>query len=100
MQKFLASIITTFTLTACVSQVVPFEEHINGWLGGKIEQFIEVRNLPHVSRENSKGTEQITQLENGNKLYEFPYRICPVFFEVNFQGVIVNITTENNKACY
>jgi hypothetical protein len=100
MQKILVSIITTFIMTACVSQVVPFEEHVDSWVGGKIEQLIEVRNLPHLSREKYKGTEQITQLENGNKLYVFPYRICPVFFEVNSQGVIVNITTENNKACY
>jgi hypothetical protein len=99
MRKILV-VICFSLLSACISQIAPFESHIKGMQGGKIEEVIRIRNLPHASRANYKGIEQITQLNNGNKLYEFPYPECPVFFEVNPQGIIVKISTENNKPCY
>lgn len=87
-------------LSGCISQIVPFKQHIESLKGYPIADFIEVRKLPSADRSSYKGTERVSKLTNGNLLYEFPYRLCPVFFEVNSEGIIVEITTEDGRDCY
>ena len=87
-------------VVGCVSQIVPFKQHIKSWKGQPISGFIEAGKLGDVDRSDYKGTERVTKLESGSLLYEFPYPKCPVFFEVDSTGIIVNITTEDNKDCY
>jgi len=89
-----------FVLMGCISQVATFKDHIASWVGHPISEYLEADALPHTSEENYVGTRQIIRLESGNIMYEFPYRKCPVYFEVDSRGIIVEISTEENKACY
>lgn len=89
-----------FLFCGCVSQIVPFKQHIQSWKGEPMVDLIKTRALPHSDRSNYKGTERITKLESGNLIYEIPYRYCPVFFEVDTKGIIVDISTEGDMDCY
>ncbi|MGB2741704.1 MAG: hypothetical protein WBC60_14245 [Cognaticolwellia sp.] len=96
---FNITLLCLFT-AGCVSQIVPFKQHIKSWVGQPITGFIEAGKLGNVNRSDYKGTERTMKLESGNLLYEFPYPKCPVFFEVDSKGIIVDITTEGDKDCY
>ena len=87
-------------LSGCISQIASFDDHIKGWVGRPISEYIKVKEIGNVDRSNYVGTERITEHENGNLLYEIPYKYCPVFFEVDKNGIIVQITTEDDKDCY
>lgn len=87
-------------LSGCISQIVPFKQHVESLKGHPIADFIKAGQLGNVDRSSYKGTERVSKLTNGHLLYEFPYRLCPVFFEVNSEGIIVDITTEDGQDCY
>jgi len=89
-----------FVLSGCVSQIVPFKQHIESWKGQTINDFIEAGKLGNIDRSHYEGVERTISLESGNLLYEFPYPKCPVFFEVDDKGIIVNITTPEGRDCY
>jgi hypothetical protein len=92
--------IFSFIVSGCISQIASFKDHKESWKGQPIAHIFEARALPHTDRSDFKGMERTTKLENGNLLYEIPYRYCPVFFEVDSNGIIVDITTEGNEDCY
>jgi len=87
-------------LSGCLSQVASFRDHINGWIGGSMDEYIEIGKMPHIDRSGYVGVEGVTRLDNGNMLYEIPFPECPAFFEVNPRGIIVAITTEGDRDCY
>ncbi len=100
MIKFINLGVVCFVLTGCISQVVSFRDHIKSWKGQPISEFIEASKLGNVDRSQYKGTERISKQKSGHLIYEFPYQYCPVFFEVDSKGIIVDITTKDNKDCY
>lgn len=87
-------------LIGCVSQIAPFKDSMSFWKGREISEYIKVSQSPHANESQYVGARRISKLDNGNKVYEFPYPKCPVFFEVDSKGIIVDITTEGNKDCY
>lgn len=91
--------VTIALITGCVSQVVTFKEHINSWVGRPIHDYIEVRNKGNVDRAGYKGTQRVFKNKSENFVYEFPYALCSVFFEVNNSSIIVTVYTEGNKDC-
>ncbi|ARN72656.1 hypothetical protein [Oceanicoccus sagamiensis] len=93
-------ILCVLSVAGCVSQVVSFKDYVEGWKGEDISKYIEVRERPHLDRSKYKGEENVENLSNGNKVYQFPYPKCPVYFEVNSNGVIIDITTPDGKDCY
>jgi hypothetical protein len=90
----------SFILSGCISQIASFEDHIKGWIGRPISEYIKVSEIGNVDRSSYPGTKRVSVLENGYKQYEFPYRLCPVYFIVNSKGIIETIKTDNNKECY
>ena len=86
--------------SSCISKIASFKSFTTSWVGHPNSEYLEARALPHMSRKGHKGTERIMQLENGNLLYEMPYRKCPVFFEVDTQGIIIVITTKGDMDCW
>lgn len=87
-------------LASCMSQIASHKDFTTSWVGAPISRYLEARAAPSVSRKNFPGNEQVTQLGNGNQLYEFPSRKCPYFFEVDTSGIIVRVYSEGDKQCY
>lgn len=100
MMRYIGSFLFSILLIGCVSQIAPFKDHLKSWVGASIDEYIEVKKLPHMSRTDYVGQERVTKLDNGNMIYEFPYPKCPAFFEVNYSGVIVAAYSENDQDCY
>lgn len=82
-------------LCGCVSQIVPFKEFANGWLGDPVDEKKQIISR-HGSYASRIGWQETTyQLDNGNWVYIEPIRPdCFVHWEVNSEGIIVGYRTE------
>lgn len=81
----------------CMSQIRPFPEYANGWIGKPINRLIIATKRPGSFASRTGWREKQYKLENGNWVYVSPEREgCVVHWEVNPQDIIVNYRTEGD----
>lgn len=85
-------------LFGCMSQIRPFPEYANGWIGKSIDRLIIATRRPGSFASRIGWKEKQYKLENSNWVYVSPEREgCIVHWEVNPEGIIVGYRTEGER---
>ena len=81
-----------------MSQIRPFNEYVNGWVGKPISDLKAAKQRPGSYASRIGWKDQQYKLENGNWVYVSPEREgCVIYWEVNSQGVIVGYRAEGGR---
>lgn len=82
----------------CMSQIRPFNEYVNGWVGKPIADLIAAKQRTGSYSSRTGWKDRQYKLESGNWVYVFPEREgCIVHWEVNSQDIIVSYHTEGAR---
>lgn len=94
--KFIV-IVTATIFAGCVSQIVPINEHLQGWMGRNIEDMKSVMSRPNSYASQSGWKETTYHLPNGNWVFIEPEPRCLIHWEVDQKGIIVGYKTEGES---
>jgi hypothetical protein len=86
-------IVVAIVLAGCISQIVPFDEYVKGWVGGNIEEMRTTMSRPNSYASRIGWKETTYKLPNGNWVFVEPEPRCLIHWEVNQQGIIVGFKT-------
>lgn len=80
----------------CMSQIRPFPEYAEGWVGTSVDRLIEAKDRPGSYASRVGWKDKRYELGNGNWVYVSPERAdCTVHWEVNSSRIIVGYRTED-----
>ena len=97
--KRLSTILVLLTaLVGCMSQIRPFQEYADGWVGKPIAALMAAKAQPGSYASRSGWQENKYSLANGNWVYVSPEREgCIMHWEVNSKGTIITYHAEGNR---
>ena len=82
----------------CASQIRPFNEYVNGWVGKPISDLVVAKQRPGSFASRIGWKDRRYVLENGNWIYVSPEREgCIVHWEINTKDIIVGCKVEGSR---
>jgi len=98
MRALLTILLLLAVLVGCMSQIRPFSEYADGWLGKPITDLVDAKARPGSYASRTGWQERKYALPNGNWVYVSPEREgCVMHWEVTSNGSIVGYRTEGNR---
>lgn len=84
-------------LSGCVSQIQPFREYTNSWIGEPVDRLMAAKHRPQSFASRTGWKEKKYKIDNGWVYVSPETEGCIIHWHVNQEGIIVSYHTEGTR---